>query len=51
MIDQTNSQSLSPFRRTKDDNEQTVHSLYEGGNGAHNNVQPTIVLHYFIRAL
>ena len=49
--DQTNSQSLSPFRRTKDDNEQTVHSLYEGGNGAHNNVQPTIVLHYFIRAL
>jgi len=47
--DQTNSQSLSPFRRTKDDNEKTVHSLYEGGNGAHNNVQPTIVLHYLIR--
>jgi len=49
--DQTRSQSLSPLRRTYDDNESTVHSLYEGGNGAHNNVQPTIVLHYFIRAL
>jgi len=49
--DQANSQSLSPFRRTKDDNEQTVHSLYEGGDQAHNNVQPTIVLHYMIRAL
>ena len=49
--DQARTQSLSPFRRTYDDNEKTVHSLYEGGNGAHNNVQPTIVLHYFIRAL
>jgi microcystin-dependent protein len=49
--DQANSQSLSPFRRTKDDNEQTVHSLYEGGNGAHNNVQPSITLNYIIRVL
>ena len=47
--DQVNSQSLSPFRRTKDDNEQTVHSLYEGGDQAHNNVQPTIILNYMIK--
>jgi len=47
--DQAGSQSLSPFRRTYDDNESTVHSLYEGGDGSHNNVQPTIVLNYLIR--
>jgi microcystin-dependent protein len=49
--DRTFSQSLSPFTWTKDDDEKTIYTKYEGGSQAHNNVQPTIVLHYFIRVL